>query len=170
MKVYLYFKERKNERRLYAFTNNRDIADEFKNNRDMSNFSELIKNVSKNEYEISARENSKMLLNYRKMYTKNQETLGSLLCEVVCTQEEYDLVVDVLGMENSFTDMLYDITSLTSSMIKDKYKYYLTILLYEYNHCWYHSPELLDEIYHHGDILSIDELAVFINQNRAKLR
>jgi len=164
---------------LYAVTNDKKMAKEFRNTRDMKRFYECSSKVSKEEYRIFANRNRSTVLEYYELltvihkYEKNQKTVKA---NVLMTMSEYQFVSDaiedtgVLFGESDFCAP--EMMVANPSFFNSKIRRMMDFLAYKQLYYLYRSGIYNDEIdYENGDdpdydmpLMTVDEMEVFVTR------
>ena len=146
MKIYLfYFKGNNLETpHLYAFTNNEEYYERFKESRNMGKFKIVKRNISKREFMEFASKAPSQQLTKTELKTKNKyfPTKADKV-EIVCTWgEEKQIIVD--GDEGVYLickDKIFNPSILSMKMKKDLYKLgFFTIYQYLYQCQYIYEP------------------------------
>lgn len=131
MTLYLFYKKSPegfvNDPVLYAFTNNKDVANKFRNDRNMDKFVfHKETGVSKDEFNRFSSQYHKCELINGHFYTKGDILNKRVPVSVLCTcKEEETVLINSDKMWNEYKDCLFD-----ASMIKNKYLKALNTLMY----------------------------------------
>lgn len=132
VKVYLFYLDNLPEyadshKRLYAFTDKKELADEFMKTRDMEKFLLVKDDLSKEEYRFLKDKFRGCIITKTQFRTRSTEAFGeSTLVDVVCTwSEEESVLKNSERMWEQESKCLID-----STMLKDEYIQALEKLLY----------------------------------------
>lgn len=164
---------------LYAITNDKNIAKEFRNTRNMKRLYECSSKVSKEEYRIFANRNRSTVLDYYELitvvnkYDKKQKTVK---VNILMTMAEYQFVMDAV----EDTDIIFGEADFCAPYMRvanpaffnRKILRMMDYLAYKQLYYMYRSGTYNDEIdYDGGDdpdydlpIMTIDEVEVFLTQ------
>ena len=164
---------------LYAITNDKNIAKEFRNTRNMNRLYECSSKVSKEEYRIFANRNRSTVLDYYELITvvhKYERKQKTVKVNILMTMAEYQFVMDAV----EDTDIIFGEADFCSPYMKvanpaffnRKILRMMDYLAYKQLYYMYRSGTYNDEIdYDGGDdpdydlpIMTIDEVEVFLTQ------
>ncbi|MDE7088692.1 MAG: hypothetical protein K2O54_01085 [Prevotella sp.] len=155
---------------LYAFTNDKELRNEFKKTRDMTKFIECKSEIDTSEYLEYANSHSNQSLRKESLKSFNDYGKEPLILSVpvVCTWNELDYMAD--AMDNLLTDIEF---SVYPFLFEEKYVKALRTL--EYISYWklYGQPEKyrgilgmnddeLDDMDYSAPATAMDELQVFL--------
>ena len=164
---------------LYAITNDKNIAKEFRNTRNMKRLYECSSKVSKEEYRIFANRNRSTVLDYYELITvvnKYEKKQKTVKVNVLMTMSEYQFVIDsvedtgIIFGEADFCAPYMRVAN--PAFFNTKILRMMDYLAYKQLYYMYRSGQYIDEIdYDGGDdpdydlpIMTIDEVEVFITQ------
>ncbi len=164
---------------LYAITNDKNIAKEFRKTRNMKRLYECSSKVSKEEYRIFANRNRSTVLDYYELITvvhKYEKKQKTVKVNILMTMAEYQFVMDAV----EDTDIIFGEADFCSPYMRvanpaffnRKILRMMDYLAYKQLYYMYRSGTYNDEIdYDGGDdpdydlpILTIDEVEVFLTQ------
>lgn len=164
---------------LYAITNDKNIAKEFRNTRNMKRLYECSSKVSKEEYRIFANRNRSTVLDYYELITvvhKYEKKQKTVKVNILMTMAEYQFVMDAV----EDTDIIFGEADFCSPYMRvanpaffnRKILRMMDYLAYKQLYYMYRSGTYNDEIdYDGGDdpdydlpIMTIDEVEVFLTQ------
>lgn len=177
MKFYGIYKIRRKDNSLielpilFAFTNDKEIYEDFKSQRNMDMFYVKIKDVDKNFYEKFLKENRSQELSYQELYTKNQfDSSRKTKIRLLSTWKEIETIV--LKTDMIYKELMRYITP-TVYTLKESFLMDLNVLGY-FNVCEFVGcdfPEAIkplfdgfisyDKEYQNPDI-DYDEFALFM--------
>lgn len=149
MKIYLFYFRDPNENRrlepvLYAYTNQKELYEKFKEVRDMNKFLCTSREVTKDQYKDFIHQYPDQQLTETKFTTKDAEFPGTeISVNIVCTWSEEKTVIiesdeSVLRL---FTDKVFDPSILNMKIKTDLYKLgFFTIYQFLYQNMYIYKP------------------------------
>lgn len=130
MNIYIFYyapiTEYKDPPMFYAFTDDKDMADEFKKQRDMEKFICTKEKCTKEEFKLFDRDHHCYKLTYGNFYTKGESLNKKIGVKVLCTVREEDSILK--NSENLWQE--YSKTLFDCKVFKSQYIQSLESLLF----------------------------------------